>query len=137
MLGRQDAGRAKKGPLWREQEAVGRVSPAPAQQSSLSAAPLASRGKMVMAGSGVASQGQGKGAMLGCVRGLWGPLIPAPASVQCNGCKEEGAIWSDVVGHSGTQRQKKKETEGTSLVVQRVRLQLPMQGSGFYPWSGN
>lgn len=68
------------------------MSPAPAQQSSHSAAPLASRGKMVMVGSGVRSQGRGKGAMLGCVRGLWGPLIPAPASVECNGCKEEGAI---------------------------------------------
>ena len=82
------------------------MNPAPAQQSSLSAA------KMVMAGSGVASQGRGKGAMLGCVRGLWGPLIPAPASVQCNGCKEEGAIWSDVVGHSGTRRQEKRKQEG-------------------------
>ena len=26
---------------------------------------------------------------------------------------------------------------GTSLVVQWLRLQLPMQGAGFNPWGGN
>ena len=26
---------------------------------------------------------------------------------------------------------------GTSLVVQRLRIRFPMQGTGFNPWSGN
>ena len=73
-----------------------------------------------MVGSGVGSWGRGKGAVLGCTRGLWGPLIPAQASGQCNGWKEEGAIWSDMVGHSGTRRQKKKGNSRDFLVVQGV-----------------
>ena len=114
------------------------MSPAPAQRSSHSAVPLASRGKMVMVGSGVGSWGRGKGAVLGCTRGLWGPLIPARASGQCNGCKEEGAIWSDAVGHSGTRRQKKKrEQEGLPGGPEGKTPCSQCRGLGFYPWSGN
>ena len=90
-----------------------------------------------MVGSGVGSWGRGKGAVLGCTRGLWGPLIPARASGQCNGCKEEGAIWSDTVGHSGTRRQKKKGNRKDFLVVQRVRLHAPNAGGrGSIPGQG-
>ena len=38
---------------------------------------------------------------------------------------------------SGERNEDKKVTAGTVVVVQRLRLVLPMQGSWFNPWSGN